>query len=95
MEEKGLKETKEILVGVKEAFKAGKAIRDIVADGVGAEDLSAVFDLVKNQADKLEVYEAAIKDAKLAKEEIKDLSKEEILELLLVIIDGITEVEKA
>lgn len=94
-EKKTIKETEEILIGVKEAFKAGKAIRDIVKDGVDMTDIPKAFELVKNQSDKLMIYEAAIKDAKLAKDELKDLDKEEILKLLMIVIDGVSEVDKA
>jgi hypothetical protein len=89
------KELKEILAGMKEGFKAGKAIRDIVKDGIDISDLPKSFELVKTQAEKLEIYEAAIKDAKLAKEEIQDLDKAEIVELLMILIEGIEEVEAA
>jgi hypothetical protein len=92
---KDIKETKELLVGVKEGFKLGKGIRDIVKDGVDAADLPATFNLIKEQAEKLDVYDAAIKDVKLVKEEIKDLEKEEIIELLFIVVDAISEVEAA
>lgn len=92
---KDIKETKEILEAVKEGFKVGKAVRDIIADGADMSDLPAVFNLVKEQADKLDVYADAIENAKLAEEEIKDLDKAEIIELLMIIVEGISEVEKA
>lgn len=95
MNGKSIKETKEILEGVKHLAKAGKKIRDIVGDGVDASDLPKAFQLIKDQADNMSVYEAAIKDAKLAKEELKDLEKDEILELLFIVVDGISEVEKS
>jgi|VirMetMinimDraft_7_1064189.scaffolds.fasta_scaffold08663_4 hypothetical protein len=95
MEAKSIKELEELLEGIKEGFMLGKAIRDIVADGVDVSDIPAAFELVKKQADKFSIYEAAVKDVDMVKEEIKDLSKEEIMKLLLVIIDGISAVEKA
>jgi hypothetical protein len=95
MEAKSIKETKELLTGVKQVFKLAKGVRDILADGVDAGDLPATFTLIKDQADQIDVYDAAIKDVKLVKEEITDLEKEEIMELLFIVIDGISEVEEA
>lgn len=92
---KDIKETKEILEAIKEGFKVGKTVRDIVADGADMSDLPAAFNLIKEQAEKLDVYAAAIEDAKLAKEELEDLDKEEIIELFMIVIQGINEVEKA
>lgn len=95
MESKGIKELEELLAGIKEGFMLGKSIRDIVSDGVDVTDIPAAFELVKKQADKFAIYEAAVKDVDMVKEELKDLDKEEIMKLLLVVIDGISEVEKA
>ena len=90
-----IKETKEILAGAKEGFLLGKKVRDIVADGIDASDIPTAFEVIKVQSEKFEIYQAAVEDAYLAKEELQELSKEEILELFMVIIDGINEVEKA
>lgn len=92
---KSIKETKEILEGVKEGFKVGKAIRDIVADGVDQSDLMPAFDLIRKQAAKLDVYAAAVEDAHLAKEELQDLEKDEIIELFMIVVEGVNEVDKA
>ena len=82
------KETNELLDGIVEAVKAGKKIRDIVADGIDASDLPKAFDLVKEQSGKIEVYSAAAKDVSKVKEELKDLDKasrlKKIEELLLI-----------
>lgn len=92
---KGIKELKEIMMGAKEGLKVGKAIRDIVSDGVSAGDLPKAFELVKEQAEKLDVYKDAIEDAKLAKEELEDLDKAEIVELMMIIVEAVNEIEKA
>jgi hypothetical protein len=95
MEKKNTKELEELLAGVKEGFMLGKSIRDIVKDGVDVTDIPKAFEVIKEQADKFAIYEAAVKDVKLVKEEVKDLDKEEIVKLLFIVIDGISEVEKA
>lgn len=93
--ERDIKETKELLAGVKEAVKLGKAVRDIVADGVDSSDLPKAFELVKEQSKKVELYTAAIKDVALVKEEIKDLSKEELIEIVLSVVSAVSEIEAA
>lgn len=95
MEKKGIKETKEILEAVKEGFIVGKAIRDIVKDGIDASDLPKVFVLIKNESRKIDVFKEAIDNASLAKDELMDLDKEEIVALIMEVINGISEVEKA
>ena len=92
---KSIKELKEIMLGAREGFKAGKAVRDIVSDGVDASDLPRAFDLIKKQSENLDIYSDAIKDANLAKEELQDLDKQEIIELLMIIMEAVNEVEKA
>lgn len=94
-DKKGIKETTEIINGLTEAFKVGKAIRDIVKDGIDSSDLIKAFDLVREQADKIETYSIAIQDAKLAKEELKDLDKEEILAILFKLVDAVEQIENA
>lgn len=95
MEEKSIKETKELLEGVKELAKLGKQVRDILGDGYQPSDLVAGFDVIKDQADKVDVYKAAYEGVKLVKDELKDLDKEEIIELVMVLVNGVSEVEKA
>ena len=90
-----IKETKELIAGVKEAVKLGKAIRDIVADGIDSSDLPKAFELVKEQSKKIETYNAAYKDVALVKEEIKDLSKEELIEIVLSVVSAVSEIEAA
>lgn len=89
-----IKETKELIAGVKEAFKAGKEIKKIVEDGVSAGDLPAAFELVKAQSSKLEIYSEAVKDANLIKDELKDLSQAEIIEIFMELVKAVSEVEK-
>ena len=89
-----IKETKELVAGLKEAFKAGKKIRNIVKDGISAGDLPAAFELVKEQSAKLEIYSAAVKDAYLIKDELKDLSQAEIIEIFMELVKAVSEVEK-
>lgn len=88
-----LKETKELLAGVKEAAKLGKKVRDIVKDGVDASDLPKAFGLFQEQAGKLSVYSLAIADVEKVKLELQDLDKAEIIELLMEVVNGISEVE--
>lgn len=88
-----LKETKELLAGVKEAAKLGKKVRDIVKDGVDASDLPKAFGLFQEQAGKLSVYSLAISDVEKVKLELQDLDKAEIIELLMEVVNGISEVE--
>ena len=90
-----MKETNELIDGVVEAVKAGKKIRDILADGATMADVPAAFELIKEQSAKLEIYSAAAKDAKLAIEELKDLDKEEIIGLVMKLVSAVSEIEKA
>lgn len=94
-EKKGIKETQELLAGLTEAIKLGKNVRDLVKGGVSSAGLPGVFNLIKEQSEKLDVYSAAIDNVKEVKEEIKDLDKEEILALVFQIVDAIDQIEKA
>ena len=94
-EKKGIKETQELIAGLTEAVKLGKNIRDIVKDGLDTSDIPKAFDLVKEQSEKFAVYEAALKDVKLVKEELKDLDKEEILTIIFQLVDAVEQIEKA
>ena len=89
-----VKETKELLAGVKELAKLGKKIRDMVKDGVDASDLPAAFGLFQEQAGKIAVYSLAISDVEKVKLELQDLDKAEIIELLMEVVNSISEVEK-
>jgi len=89
--EVSVKETKEMINGLKEGFKAGKAVRDIVKEGF---DIVKTIELIKGQVEKIDIYSAAIKDADVIKDEIKDLSKEEMVELFLELVSAVSEVEK-
>lgn len=91
---KDIKETKELLVGIKEAVKLGKSVRDIVRDGVDTGDIPAAFELVRAQTGKFEIYNAAFSGVKEIKEELKDLDSAEIAELFFQIIESIEEIDK-
>lgn len=91
---KPVKETKELLNGIKEAAKLGKKVRDIVSDGVDASDLPKAFGLFQEQAGKLAVYSLAFENIAEVKLELQDLDKAEIIELLMEVVNGISEVEK-
>lgn len=93
--EKGIKETQELLTGIKELVKLGKKLRDIVKDGIDTGDIPAAFNLVKEQSEKFEIYEAAFEGIGDVKAELEDLSKEEILGLFMQVIESVKEIEKA
>jgi hypothetical protein len=88
MEPKSIKETKELFEGLAEVAKTAKAVAN---DGkVDFSDLSHVVALATNSS----VLVAAVKDVNEVPEEIKDLSKEELLELIGIIYKKVSEVEK-
>lgn len=91
MNEHSIKETKEMIAGLKEAFKAGKTIKKMVEEGF---DVVKAFELIKAQIEKVEIYSDAVKDADKIKDELKDLSKEEMVELFLELVSAVSEVEK-
>jgi hypothetical protein len=75
-EVKSIKETKELFKGLGLIVKTAKAV---AADGkVDFSDLSSVIELAKNSS----VLVEAVKDVKEVPAELKDLSKEEILEII-------------
>ena len=94
-EKKGTKETQELIVGLTEAVKLGKGLRDLIKGGVSVASIPQVFEIIKEQSEKYGVYEAALKDVKLVKEELKDLDKEEILVLVFALVDAVEQIEKA
>lgn len=86
---KDIKETKELFAGLALIAKAAKKIAE---DGkVSLLDASHVIDLAKESA----VLVAAVKDIKEVPEELKDLEKEELLDLIMVVYKSISEIEKA
>lgn len=91
----GLKETNEIIDGAVEGFKAGKALRDILKDGVDTNDVLPTIALVQDQLTKLNIYIEAVKDAKLAIQEIENASNEQRIAILIKLVKAIEEVEKA
>lgn len=81
----GIKETKEIIAGMGEAavtLKKLKEVFDLVKEnGIGAEDIVHLSKLIEAAPDVAKVN-AAVKDADKALEEMKDLDKAEVLELI-------------
>lgn len=74
--EKTIKETKELFKGLALVVKAGKKV---AADGkVDFSDIAHVVELAKSSS----VIVEAVKDVKEVPAELKDLSKEELLELI-------------
>jgi hypothetical protein len=94
-EKKGIKETQELIAGLTEAVKLGKGVRDLTKGGVSVASIPQAFEIIKEQSEKYGVYEAALKDVKLVKEELKDLDKEEILVLIFALVDAVEQIEKA
>lgn len=79
VEKKGIKETKELFKGLASVAKTAK---DVAADGkVDFSDLKHVVKLAENSASIVE----AVKDIKEVPAEVKDLDKEELLELIGII----------
>lgn len=84
-----IKETKELFEGLSEVAKVAKAVQK---DGkVDFTDLSHVIDLAK----KSSVLVEAVKGIDKVPEEIKNLSKEELLEVVMLVYKKISEVESA
>lgn len=92
-EKKGIKETQELIAGLTEAVKLGKNIRDVIRAGVSVASIPQAFEIIKEQSEVFGVYEAALKDVKLVKEELKDLDKEEILTLIFALVDAVEKIE--
>jgi len=76
----GIKETKELIeaVGVI-AVQAKK----IVKDGVGAEDIAHLVELIK----QFELLADGFKDLDLVDDEIKNLSQVEVIELISILFN--------
>jgi hypothetical protein len=94
-EKLGIKETQELIAGLTEAVKLGKGVRDLVKGGVSVASIPQAFEIIKEQSEKYGIYEAALKDVKLVKEELKDLDKEEILTIIFALVDAVEQIEKA
>lgn len=93
-EKKSIKETQEALKALKHLVMVGKKVRDIVSDGVGVDDVPAVFALIKDQADKLDIYNDGFEGADQIKAELQDLDQGEIVAIFMQVIDAIDEVDK-
>lgn len=93
-EKKTIKETQEALVALKHLVMVGKRVRDIISDGVDANDIPAAFSLIKDQADNLDIYKDGFEGADEIKDELKDLDQSEIVALFMQVIESIDEVDK-
>lgn len=88
-ESKTIKETKELFEGLGEVAKTAKLV---AKDGkVDFSDSAHVIELAKNST----VLVEAVKGIEQVPAELKDLSKEELLELILIVYKKIETVEKA
>jgi type III secretion system FlhB-like substrate exporter len=84
---KDIKETKELFAGLALIAKAAKKI---AADGkVSLADAEHIIDLAKESS----VIVAAFKDLKEVPAELKDLDKEELIDLVLTVYKAVGEVE--
>jgi hypothetical protein len=83
-----IKQTKELFEGLKLVAVAAKKI---AKDGkVDLSDVGAVIDLAKESSVLIE----AVKDLDQVPTELKDLEKEELLELILTVYKAVDEIEK-
>lgn len=93
-----IKETKEIIAGMEEGMitlKKIKRIWDVASEnGIGAEDLVHIGDLIKAAPD-MSVMSAAVEGAEVALEEIKDLDEQEVFEIISLLYAGVKKVEQA
>lgn len=81
----GIKETKEIIEGMGELASTAKKLKEVVQkilkDGISAEDIVYIGELTAAMPDTA-VLSAASKDAKIALDELKDLDKAEVVEII-------------
>ncbi len=83
-----IKETKELLEGVKLLAVAGAKI---AKDGINVADLQHLVDLAKN----FETIQEAFSNVKEVSEEVKDLDESEIIELVVILYKLVKEVKEA
>ncbi len=76
---KTVKETKELLSALE---LLGVKLKLIAKNGVGVDDLAQLLDLVKAH----EVLLEGFKDLKEVDDELKDLSQEEVVELVMALL---------
>ena len=81
MSELGIKETKEVLVGLNEV---GLVLASRFKDGVGVDDFVAFYDKLRNDVEFKSKLEAAYTEAGKVPSEIGDISVGEGIELALV-----------
>lgn len=87
--EKTIKETKELFQGLGAVAKTAKAV---AKDGkVDFSDISHVVELAKNSS----VLVEAVKDIDQIPAELKDLEKDELLEIIMLVYKQVSEVEAA
>jgi len=84
---KGIKEISELLDGLQILVPA---LLEIIKDGLGIEDLPAVIALLT----KADALQEAVKDLDMAKEELKDLDKEEAIVLVGKLMDLVEAIKK-
>lgn len=81
----GIKETKEIIEGMGEAAVTLKKLKEVFdavkANGIGAEDIVHLSKLI-DAAPDFSKLEAAVEDADKALDELKDLEKAEVLDII-------------
>jgi hypothetical protein len=83
-----IKETKELIEGVKLLAVAGAKI---AKDGINVADLQHLVELAKN----FEVIQKAFENVKEVEAEIKDLEESELIELVGVLYSLVKEVKEA
>ena len=90
----GTKETNELIDGAVEAIKLGFDVKAILELDATSEKLAEAFVVLKEQAAKLEIYTAAIKDVSLVKDELKNLSNEELIALLMKLASAVSVIKE-
>lgn len=83
-----IKETKELIVGLK---KAAVIVKKIAKDGIDATDLVHIKDI----ADAMPALSAAVKDIDKMKEELKDLDQAEVIAIIGELYAAADELNKA
>lgn len=86
MEQMGIKDTKEAIVGV---LEIALFIKERIADGLGMDDAMAVWDKVKNDEDFKSKVVAAYEGYANISQESKDYSIEEYLEMTNLLLSYI------
>ena len=94
----GIKETLEMLDGMGEASVTGKkvvvAVKKALVDGFGPEDLAILGELMAAMPDTSKL-DAAVKGAGDIPEELKDLDKDETIQIIAKIYEQSARFNKA